>query len=43
MIKTRFRGLTVKKLGFQGLNRKKPGLKPNYAYKPKVYNVKQQG
>jgi hypothetical protein len=42
MAKTRFRGFSMKKLGFQGLNCKKPGTKI-YTYKPKVYCVKDQG
>jgi hypothetical protein len=42
MAKTRFRGFSVKKLGFQGLNCKNRDLKHNYTYKPKVYSVKDQ-
>jgi hypothetical protein len=40
--KTRFRGFSVKKQGFLGLICKKPGLKHDYAYKPKVYSAKRQ-
>jgi hypothetical protein len=35
MAKTRFRGFSVKKQGFQGLNCKKPGAKHNYVYNAK--------
>jgi hypothetical protein len=42
MAKKRFGGFSVKKQDFQGLNCKKPGLKHNYTYKPKVYSVKRQ-
>jgi hypothetical protein len=41
VVKTRFRGFSVKKQDFQGLNCKKPGLKHNYDYISKVYSVKQ--
>jgi hypothetical protein len=40
--KTRFRGFSMKKQGFQGLTAKNQGLKYNYAYKTKVYSAKDQ-
>jgi hypothetical protein len=41
MAKTRFRGF-VKKQGSRSLTIRIQGIKHNYVYKPKVYNVKRQ-
>jgi hypothetical protein len=42
MAKTKFRGFSVNKQGSRGLTTRIQGLKHNYVYKPKVYNVKIQ-
>jgi hypothetical protein len=40
---TRFRGFSARNWASRGLNARNQGLKHNYAYKLKVYSVKDQG